>query len=176
MSTEHEDFSDSKPLTEETQSSGSKTFEELDKAEQERIMRSINNEFEDTSPYYNKHYRVKNIKYGEKTVTGRVIGRNKIVIPEEEVAQLSQYHCTNKEMADFYGVPLQTFMDNFRDIIDKNRLVTKQRLRKTQLDLALKGDKTMLIWLGRNILGQTENPVSSDNNQVLPWLDDDADK
>ena len=59
MSTEHEDFSDSKPLTEETRSSGSKKFEELDKAQQERIMRSINNEFEDTSPYYNKHYRVK---------------------------------------------------------------------------------------------------------------------
>ena len=169
MSTEHEDFSDSKPLTPETQSPGSKRFEELSSEEQERVMRSINNEFEPTD----NHYRVKNIKYGEKTVTGRVIGRNKTVIPEEEVAQLSQYHCTNKEMADFYNVPLQTFMDNFRDIIDKNRIITKQRLRKTQLDLALKGDKTMLIWLGRNILGQTENPVNTDSNQVLPWLDED---
>ncbi len=119
-------------------------------------------------------YAVKNIKYGEKTVRGRVIGRNKTIIPEEEVAQLSQYHCTNKEMADFYCVPLQTFVDNFRDIIDKNRIITKQRLRKTQLDLALKGDKTMLIWLGRNILGQTENPVNTENSQVLPWLDEDT--
>ena len=172
MSTEYEDNQDKQPLTEDTQSPGSKRFEELNKTEQERIMRSINGE---TEPDDN-HYRVKNIKYGEKTVTGRVISRQKVVIPEEEVAQLSQYHCTNKEMADFYGVPLQTFMDNFRDIIDKNRIVTKQRLRKTQLDLALKGDKTMLIWLGRNILGQTENPVSSENSQVLPWLDSDADK
>jgi hypothetical protein len=31
MSTEHEDFSDSKPLTPETQSPGSKRFEELAK-------------------------------------------------------------------------------------------------------------------------------------------------
>jgi hypothetical protein len=159
MSTEYEDFSDSKPLTEETQSSGSKKFEELNAQQQDN------------------HYRVKNIKYGEKTVRGRVIGRNKIVIPEEEVAQLSQYHCTNKEMADFYGVPLQTFMDNFRDIIDKNRLITKQRLRKAQLDLALNGkDRVMLIWLGKNLLGQSDSPVSSDNNQVLPWLDEDTDK
>ena len=176
MSTEHESSTEDdqyrQPLTEENRSAGSRQFEDLNKEEQERIMRSINNEFEVNDQYY----RVKNIKYGEKRVTGRVIGRNKSVIPEEEVAQLSQYHCTNKEMADFYNVPLQTFMDNFRDIIDKNRIVTKQRLRKTQLDLALKGDKTMLIWLGRNILGQTENPVNSDNSQVLPWLDSDADK
>ena len=165
MSTEYEDFSDSKPLTPETQSAGSKQFDELNAEEQERIMRSINNEFN----VDDNHYRVKNIKYGEK----RVIGRDKVVIPEEEVAQLSQYHCTNKEMADFYGVPLQTFMDNFRDIIDKNKIITKQRLRKAQLDLALNGDKTMLIWLGKNILGQQESPISSDNDQVLPWLDDD---
>ena len=169
MSTEYEDFSDSKPLTPDTQSAGSKQFDELNKQEQERIMRSINNEFN----VDDNHYRVKNIKYGEKRVTGRVIGRDKVVIPEEEVAQLSQYHCTNKEMADFYGVPLQTFMDNFRDIIDKNKIITKQRLRKAQLDLALNGDKTMLIWLGKNILGQQESPISTDNNQVLPWLDDD---
>jgi len=122
-----------------------------------------------------KHYRVQNVKYGEKTVTGRVIGRNKTVIPEEQVAMLSQYHCTNKEMADFFDVPLQTFVDNFRDIITKNRLITKQRLRKAQLDLALnKHDRVMLIWLGKQMLGQAENPISEESNQVLPWLDEES--
>ncbi len=120
----------------------------------------------------NTPYTVTNVKYGEKTVVGRVVGRNKVVIPEEQVAQLAQYHCTNKEMADFFDVPLQTFMDNFRDIITKNRIITKQRLRKKQLEVALSGDKTMLIWLGKQMLGQSENPVSDDNNQVLPWLED----
>ena len=70
MSTEYEDFSDSKPLTPETQSAGSKQFDELNAEEQERIMRSINNEFN----VDDNHYRVKNIKYGEKRVTGRVSG------------------------------------------------------------------------------------------------------
>jgi hypothetical protein len=77
-------------------------------------------------------------------------------------------------MADFFDVPLQTFVDNFRDIITKNRLVTKQRLRKAQLDLALnKHDRVMLIWLGKQMLGQAENPISEESNQVLPWLDED---
>ena len=120
----------------------------------------------------NTPYSVTNVKYGEKTVVGRVVGRNKVVIPEEQVAQLAQYHCTNKEMADFFDVPLQTFMDNFRDILTKNRIITKQRLRKKQLEVALSGDKTMLIWLGKQMLGQSESPISDDNNQVLPWLED----
>ena len=125
----------------------------------------------------NQPYTVTNIKYGEKTVTGRVVGRDKVVIPEEQVAQLSQYHCTNKEMADFFGVPLQTFVDNFRDIITKNRIITKQRLRKAQLDLALnKHDRVMLIWLGKQMLGQTDSPVSEDNNTVLPWTGDNNDE
>jgi len=114
-------------------------------------------------------YTVKNIKYGEKTVRGRIIGRNKVVIPEEQVAELAKLHCTTNEMADFFDVPRQTFVDNFRDIITKGRLITKQRLRKAQLDLALKGDRTMLIWLGRTILLQSENPINTDNNQILPW-------
>lgn len=175
MSNEHEDFSDNQPLTDTTQSQGSKTFEELNKEEQDRIMRSIANEFEDTAPYYDKHYRVKNIKYGEKTVTGRIIGRGEFrkVIPEEEVAQLSQYHCTNKEMADFFGVKLQTFMDNFRDIITKNRLITKQRLRKQMLTQALNGDRVLQIFLAKNYLGMSDNPIETDGNEVLPWTGED---
>ena len=121
-------------------------------------------------------YKVKNIKYGEKIVTGRVIGRNKTVIPEEQVMELARLHCTNKEIADFFEVPLQTLVDNFRDIITKGRLETKQRLRAAQLKLALNGDRTLLIWLGKNILGQSESPISAENTQVLPWIEDNAEK
>lgn len=124
---------------------------------------------------HNQPYTVTNVKYGEKTVRGRVVGRDKVVIPEEQVAQLAQYHCTNKEMADFFGVKLQTFVDNFRDIITKNRLITKQRLRKAQLDLALNGDKTMLIFLGKVILGQREDGLTEENKTVLPWTGEEDD-
>ena len=119
-------------------------------------------------------YKVKNVKYGEKIVRGRVIGRNKTVIPEEQVLELARLHCTNKEMADFFEVPQSTFKDNFRDIILKGRTETKQRLRKAQLKLALNGDRVMLIWLGKNILGQSENQINNIDNQVLPWLDEQS--
>ena len=131
---------------------------------------------EKEQPNQTTPYKVTNIKYGEKTVRGRIIGRNKTVIPEEQVMELSKLHCTNKEMADFFEVPLTTFTDNFRDIITKGRLETKQRLRAAQLKLALNGDRTLLIWLGKNILGQSESPVSNESTQVLPWLEDKAEE
>jgi hypothetical protein len=117
-------------------------------------------------------YKVTNIKYGEKTVRGRMIGRNKTVIPEEQVLELSKLHCTSKEMAEFFDVPLSTFTDNFRDIITKGRLETKQRLRAAQLKLALNGDRTLLIWLGKNILGQMDQPINTTEDKVLPWLEE----
>ena len=119
-----------------------------------------------------KPYQVKNIKYGEKTVVGRVIGRKKTVIPEEEFQKLAELHCTWKEISDFYDVPEGTLRDNFRDLYIKGTTRTKQRLRQAQLKLALGGDRVMLIWLGKNILGQSESPVNSESEQVLPWLDD----
>jgi len=154
MSNEYEDFSDNQPLTPDTQSKGSKDFEKYAQ---------------------DKHYRVKNIKYGDKTVRGRIIGRgeNQQVIPEEEVAKLAQYHCTNKEMADFFGVKLQTFMDNFRDIITKNKLITKQRLRQKMLQQALSGDRVLMIFLSKNYLGMSDNPVGDESTEILPWIDEE---
>lgn len=114
-------------------------------------------------------YTVKRIKQGEKTVTGRVVGRNKTVIPEEDFLNLARLHCTWQEISDFFGVPVQTLRDNFWDLWQQGQSETRQRLRRAQLDLALKGDRVMLIWLGKQILGQSETPVNTDENRVLPW-------
>jgi len=51
-------------------------------------------------------------------------------------------------------------------------LETKQRLRAAQLKLALNGDRTLLIWLGKNILGQSESPISNESTQILPWIEE----
>tara|TARA_R100000655_G_scaffold74546_2_gene113401 strand:- start:797 stop:1258 length:462 start_codon:yes stop_codon:yes gene_type:complete len=153
MSTEYEDFSDSEPLSEQTQSEGSKAHEK-----------------------YSKRYQVKNIKYGEKTVRGRVVGRAKTVVPEEEFYKLAALHSSWRELSDWFGVPVGTLRDNFADIYEKATTETKQKLRRAQLDLAMKGDRVMLIWLGKNILGQAESPVTKQSDQVLPWTDSEEDK
>jgi len=39
------------------------------------------------------------------------------------------------------------------------------------LKLAMNGDRSMLIWLGKNILGQSDQPINNDSTTVLPWLE-----
>jgi len=127
---------------------------------------------EDKAPEQQTPYKVKNIKYGDKTVRGRVVGRNKTVIPEQEFEKLAELHCTWQEISDWYRVPVSTLRDNFADLYEKGTTATKQRLRKAQLKLALSGDRTMLIWLGKNILGQMEQPINTTEDKVLPWLEE----
>jgi len=116
----------------------------------------------------------KTTKLGEKTVEGKVVGRDKTIVPAEEVYKLAQIGCKNQEIADWFGIDENTLSYNFSEDIAKGREHLKQSLRRAQLKLALSGNATMLIWLGKNILMQQENPTNSDGGGPLPWPEDMA--
>jgi len=116
----------------------------------------------------------KDAKWGTMTKEGLIVGRgeNQKVVPPDEVIALAKLHCTYKEMSDFFGINVETLKYNFSDLIAKGRAETKQALRKAQIKLALNGNATMLVWLGKNMLSQSENgDTTSDENQVLPWVE-----
>tara|TARA_R100001460_G_scaffold9310_1_gene22591 strand:+ start:179 stop:646 length:468 start_codon:yes stop_codon:yes gene_type:complete len=118
-------------------------------------------------------------KYGEKTVKGIIIGQgdNRAIISIEEVKKLASLHLTYKDMADFFGCKETTFRDNFRSVVEKSRQVTKQRLMEAMLESAIvKQNPTILVWTSKNLLNWTDNPVSSESNQTLPWIDDQEDE
>jgi hypothetical protein len=117
-------------------------------------------------------YQVKRVKYGEKTVTGRVVGRgeNKTVIPEEEFYQMACLFSTWKDFSDYYGVPETTLRNNFADLFTKARQTTKKKLRQKMLETAMNGDRVMMIWLSKNWLDMSDSGTTekSDDN-MLPW-------
>ena len=119
-------------------------------------------------------YKRKDPKMGEITKEGVIVGRgaNKKVIPPNEVEKLARLWCSYEEIADWFEIPVETLKYNFRDLITKGRSETKQALRRTQIKVALTGNTTMLIWLGKNILGQSDSPINSDSNAPLPWNED----
>jgi hypothetical protein len=121
-----------------------------------------------------KKSRRKVVREGIKEVQGHIVGRgeNQTVIPPEEIVKLAKLGCSIEEMSDWFQVPRETIKYNFSDQIAKGRSETKQALRRAQIALALKGNATMLIWLGKNMLGQQENPINNDVNQPLPWQDE----
>lgn len=115
-----------------------------------------------------------NTKTGTITKQGLVVGRgnNRTTIDPEDVKKLARLHVTIKEMADYFGTTSDTISYHFADIITKAKIETKNSLRRAQLKAAYDGNVTMLIWLGKQMLGQSEQPTNTDDNSVLPWTDE----
>ncbi len=117
-------------------------------------------------------YQVKRVKYGEKTVQGRVVGRgeNKTVIPEEEFYQMACLFSTWKDFSDYYGVPETTLRNNFADLFTKARQTTKKKLRQKMLETAMNGDRVMMIWLSKNWLSFSDSGIQEEaEDNMLPW-------
>jgi hypothetical protein len=108
-------------------------------------------------------------------VTGYQVGRGmtKKVVFDEDVYKLAAMGCSNIEIARWFDIDQNTLNYNFNTILAKGREELKHSLRRAQIKLALSGNATMLIWLGKNILGQSDNPFDSDDKQPLPWSDNE---
>ena len=98
--------------------------------------------------------------------------RRKVVFPED-VYKLAQIGSTDREIARWFDINEDTLRYNFADILEKGRTELKYSLRRAQIKLALSGNAVMLIWLGKQILGQQEQPLNTEANQPLPWDDND---
>lgn len=83
-------------------------------------------------------------------------GRPKLEIDERLVENLASIGCTNREIAAACNCSVDTLTDRFSEVMDKGRENGKTRLRKKQIEVALQGNVSMLIWLGKQMLGQAE--------------------
>jgi hypothetical protein len=99
-------------------------------------------------------------------------GKNRRIINPDDVYKLAALGCNNQEICTWFDIPKDTLQYTFSEVIEKGREDIKLRLRRAQLDLAINGrNPTMLIWLGKQMLGQTDTPINTDANQPLPWND-----
>jgi hypothetical protein len=114
----------------------------------------------------------KDPKWGEVTKQGLIVGREKRVVPPDEVYKLAELGCTNKEIAEWFMIKEDTLNYNFCDYLTKARAGMKRRLRSVQLATALAGNATLLIWLGKQYLGQSDTPANSQDQEALPWNDE----
>lgn len=107
-------------------------------------------------------------------VYGYEVGRGmrKRVVTPEEVFKLAALGCTDKEIATWFDIAYDTLRYNFADIIAKGRQEMKTQLRNAMFKNALNGNAALQIFLAKNMLGMSDNPVNSDDNKPLPWSDD----
>ena len=87
-------------------------------------------------------------------------GRRLLDIDPKVVEGMAAVGATNEEIADFTGSDEVTIRRRFGEILTKARSGMRLRLRQAQLKAALAGDRTMLVWLGKTMLGQKETTVT----------------
>lgn len=93
------------------------------------------------------------------------------------VENLSRIMCTDEEIAQCLGASVDTLLNNdnkelFRNATEKGRANGKQSLRRKQYEVAMKGNSSMLIWLGKQWLGQTDKVEQTTSFEDLTPLAD----
>ena len=104
-------------------------------------------------------------------VPGKCVGRDKKPVPAEDVWRLAALGCKDIEIADWFGIDSNTLRYNFSVELLKGRETLKQSLRRKQIEVAMSGNPTMLIFLGKNLLGQSDSPSTAQDAKILPWED-----
>lgn len=92
------------------------------------------------------------------------IGRPKKEIAQDEFEKLCGLHCTLTEIAEWFKCSedtierwcKRTYKESFAETYKKKSAHGKISLRRKQFEVANAGNVSMLIWLGRNWLGQRD--------------------
>jgi hypothetical protein len=110
----------------------------------------------------------------EKTVLGLPVGRDKKIVPPDEVYKLAALGCKNIEIADWFGVNEDAISRNFAAELVKGRVAVKISLRRAMLNNACQNNSAAVqIFLAKNLLAMTDSPIDNESNQPLPWTDQD---
>jgi len=83
-------------------------------------------------------------------------GRPRLNLDKTQIETLARINCTHEEIAAVMGCSVDTISRNYAELINKARLNGKTSLRRAQWKKALSGNTGMLIWLGKQELGQSD--------------------
>lgn len=99
-------------------------------------------------------------------------GRPLIKIDEKVVEGMANVGATNAEIGDFVGCDGDTIGRRFAELLIKARAGMRTRLRQAQFKAAVGGNATMLIWLGKQMLGQVDSQeiTGKDGKPLIPGV------
>lgn len=87
-----------------------------------------------------------------------------------KLEKLCMLHCTDEEIAAYFGVPLERIAQerrapHFAEVMERGRAKGNIAIRRGQMRLLEKGSSTMGVLLGRQILGQ-RNEADATNRPI----------
>jgi len=101
------------------------------------------------------------------------VGRPKSEFNLKQVEIFGKFKATYETMAEYFSCSVDTIRRRMQDensefskVYKKAFANTKLKLSEAQLYYALKGNATLLIWTGKQLLGQRDNAyaVADDDN------------
>jgi hypothetical protein len=97
------------------------------------------------------------------------VARPRLKIDSKLVKSLAGIHCTTEEIAIVCGVSKDTIERRCMKELEAGRAEGRASLRRLQWAQAQKGNTAMLIWLGKQILGQKDRTFEQDGDgQPIP--------
>ena len=106
-----------------------------------------------------------------ENIVKKPVGRPKKKLDRKKINEYIDQQLSIRAIADITGIPNQTISDRFRAKLRKRktdaikaRVEKRIKLKTAQWNLAIK-DKNpiMMIWLGKNELGQTDKIETTEN-------------
>lgn len=102
-------------------------------------------------------------------------GRPRKEIDQHTFEKLCEIQCTLEEIANVLRVSedtverwcRRTYERGFADTYKKFSAHGKSSLRRYQFEAARKGNATMLVWLGKQWLGQSDKPIPEEPEEDL---------
>ena len=93
--------------------------------------------------------------------------RRRIELDTDELEKLAAMHCTREEVAGFFGVALKTVQrrlkeSRYAEAWERGTARGRVSLRRAQFRVAEGGNPTMLIWLGKQWLRQSDAQPSGE--------------
>jgi hypothetical protein len=91
-----------------------------------------------------------------------------------ELEKLCSLQCTDQELAAWFNVTTRTIerrrkRRSFAEVMDRGKAKGRISVRRMQMKLLEAGNATMGVWLGKNVLGQTD-AVQHQINGGKPFL------
>lgn len=86
---------------------------------------------------------------------------------EQKIEKLASFGLNNKEIAEALGYNETTLTNNFGLFLIKGRANLKEKLKRKQIAVALQGNVVMLIWLGKQYLGQAERSEDDGEYKII---------
>jgi len=88
-----------------------------------------------------------------------------VKVTRRQIQYFGERGCPWEDIEKFYGVSRTTLMRYYQADYEKGKAQTNIALRDKMVQMALAGNGTMLIWLGKNRLGMSDNGPTDDEQQ-----------